>query len=1004
MKNETKKLKTRIKFCLILCAMVFLYPENTLHATNEVATIKDVDQSSVTITGFVHDANNEPLIGVTVSVKGTNKATMTDIDGKFTISVPNGNAILEFTYVGYTKQAVAVDGKTNINVELKEDTKLLDEVVVVGYGSMKKSDVATAITTVKPENFNRGGGRDVKSLLEGRVAGLTVTRNEGSDPTSGVAVQMRGVVSISGSVGPLIVIDGIPGGNVDLLRDDDIESIEVLKDGSAAAIYGSRANGGVIIITTKKGQAGVTNVEYSTYFLRYSKAKDPGFLNASQYRALRSELNDPSYMADYGGDTDWYDEIMDKNNLSQSHNLSVSGGTNSGTFYRASLYYSDLNGIAKANQRQQYGGRISLTTKAYDNMLTIQANLSTNFSYMDKLGNEGWESALKFNPTAPIHNSDGTYFEIDSKDENKVARLEQQKKKRTQQTTSLDTKFTLEPIKNLQIAISGGVTRDNYNNNEYFDKDSRTSIKSYQGGGYAYKSSYLETNGFAEPTVNYEFILKDEHKINALAGYSYQYKVYEKFDANNKGFLNDAFQENNLGAGSWLSGANGNKAGMTSEKKDETLIAFFGRVNYVYQTKYVAQFSIRREGSSKFGANNKWGSFPSASLAWNVSNEDFMKNIPVLSNLKMRLGYGETGNSTMDPYQSISTIGTGGNYLSPDGTWNQTYGPNKNPNPNLKWETKKEWNFGLDFGVINNRITGAVDYYIRNAEDLLVSGVTVPVPSNIHSTSTVNLGDIKSKGLEITINAIPISKKDFTWTTDFIFSHIISNTIGKFSYMEGSPYFTKGEIGGSGALGDAFRYYEGSDVGNYFGKRFAGFDENGEWLFYNKNGEAVSADKISDSDKTTIGNAVPKYYLSLFNNFTYKNFDMSIGFRSRLKFDVLNRLKMTYGNKRTLRSGDNVLSNIQTDGVDATYQYSDYYLEKGDFLKLDNITIGYTFQKNNPKIPTFRVYATARDLFTITGYDGIDPELDDTGLEPSLEGRSRSPLTRSFMVGMNIKF
>lgn len=1001
MKNETKKLKTRIKFCLILCAMVFLYPENTLHATNEVATIKDVDQSSVTITGFVHDANNEPLIGVTVSVKGTNKATMTDIDGKFTISVPNGNAILEFTYVGFDKQTITLDGRTSIDIELKEDTKALDEVVVVGYGSMKRSEVATAISTLKPKDFNSGGasGRDVRSLLEGRVAGLSVTRTGGSSPTDGVAVQLRGVVSINGSKSPLIIIDGIPGGNLNLLQPGDVESIEVLKDGSAAAIYGSSANAGVIIITTKKGNKGTTKFEYSNYFTRYYKANTPKFMNAEEYRSAMASLGYNSSSYDRGGSSNMYDELIDKNNLSQNHNLAVSGGSES-TSYRASLFYGDLSGIAKANTREQWGGRFSLTSKGLNNMLTLQSNLSSIQENMNKLGNSGWESALRANPTNPIYNSDGTFYEDASSDENKLARLSQQKSRRYETTTALDSKLIFEPIKDLKFSIFGTITRNSFDDNIYYNKDSRTSIDSYNSGGYAYKYHYAKNSSAVEPTIEYSKLFLDKHKISAVGGYSYQYKVWEEFSASNSGFLNDATEENDLGAGSYLTEG---KASMGSNKEDETLVAFFGRLNYVFNDKYIAQVSIRREGSSKFGANNKWGNFPSVSLAWNVSHEDFMKSIPTLSNLKLRVGYGETGNSGIDPYQSMATLGTGNPYLTDDGTWEQTYGPNKNPNPNLKWETKKEWNLGVDFGVLENRITGAVDLYERKAEDLLMKGVTSPIPSNIHSTYTTNIGSVSSSGIEVTLNAIAMSTKDFNWDIALTGSKIFSNKLDKFS-SNSSNYYSTGEIEGYGALGDAVRLYEGDDIGNFYGKRFAGFDEEGEWLFYNKAGEQVSASKIVEEDLTVIGNGAPKWRLGLTNTFNYKGIDLTIGFIGKFGFDILNRQKMAYENTKTLESGYNVLNSALTNGVSASYQYSDYYLEKGDYLKLDNLTIGYTLAHKIPFVSSARFYFTARDLFFITGYSGETPELDDTGLSPSMASYAISPVTRSFSLGCNIQF
>lgn len=1003
---KPKNVKSNVRRCVILAAVPLTIAGTIqkMQAAENGPVALSTQQSNVTIKGTVTNANGEPLIGVSVIEKGTTNGIVTDIDGNYQLAVSKGSTI-EFSYVGFAKQEIKVGSENVINVVLQEDNQLLNEVVVVGYGSMKRSDIATAISSVKPEDMNLAGAnsRDVRQLLDGKVAGLSITRTNGSNPNNGVAVQMRGVVSVNGDQSPLVVIDGIPGGNIDLLRSEDIESIDVLKDGSAAAIYGSRANAGVILITTKRGQAGRTSVDYSTYLTHYWGIERPDFMSASEYRARRAELGDPSYMPDNGGSTDWFDELLNSGNVSHSHNLSISGGTES-TVYRASLYYSNLEGVAKATDREQYGGRMSLETKALNDMLTFQTNVSLNYGNMNLLGGDGeWESALRANPTNPIYNADGSYFEDYAKDENKVARLDQQQYDRQQTTSSFDGKLTFEPIEGLKGSVFVSYTRDDQKDRRYYDLDSRISYNSYNSGGYAWRKSYMNTQRTLEPTIEYAHTFADDHKLNAIVGYSYQYEVYEQFEANNNGFLNDATEDNNLGSGSGLNGDAAIRAGMGSEKKDETLIAFFGRINYVYKDRYVAQFSLRHEGSSKFGDNNKWGNFPSASVAWNVSNEEFMKDQNVLSNLKLRVGYGVTGNSGIDPYQSMVTLSGGNQYLNPNGQWLQTWGPSRNPNEDLRWEKKKEWNFGVDFGVLENRITGALDVYKRTADDLLMTGVTVPSPANIHSTSTLNIGSISSSGLELTLNAVPIVKKDFQWRTTVTMSKVFSNKLNEFSYST-ADYLEFGSIGGYGAMGNAVRLYAGDEIGNFYGKKFAGFDEDGEWLFYNKEGEAVHASEMDDSDRQVIGNGQPKWYLSWTNNFTYKNFDLSFMFKGRFGYDILNRLNMFYTNYTTLQAGYNVLNSTFEDGVNASYQYSDYYLEKGNYIRLDNITLGYNFRNKNPKWPSFRVYVSATDLFTITGYDGLNPEMDDTGMSPSMESCGRTPVTRSVSVGLNVKF
>ena len=1000
MKKRRTKRASYKQVCTVLAILALSANSSNLCALNETLSEVSVNQQAqVEVKGKVLDKNQEPLIGVAVIVKGTTIGSVTNLNGEYAVKATPGQ-ILEFNYLGYLPQVVTIKEKTTIDVILIENSKALDEVVVVGYGSMKKTEVATAISQIKPEEFNLGGAsnRDVRSLLEGRVAGLTVTRTGGSSPTDGVSIQLRGISSVNGSKEPLIIIDGIPGGNLNLLRPDDIESIDVLKDGSAAAIYGSRANAGVIIITTKKGAIGKTAIEYSTYVSRYYKSRKPKFLNATEYKDILSAAGKDPKSYDLGGDTDMYDEIINKNNLSWTQALTLTGGSES-TMYRVSLFYNNLEGVAEQNERKQWGGRLSLTNKALDNMLTVQTNMSTTFDNMNMLGNDGWEAVLRSNPTMPIYKADGSYYENMASDENKVARLHQQKNKREENTLGLDSKITLTPIKDLNLSVMGSVIRNTYDDNIYYDKDSRTSINDHRSGGYAQKKHYVETKGAIEPTIDYSYILKDKHKFSALAGYSWQMKTWNSFEASNSGFLNDATQENDLGAGTDLGKG---KAKMGSNKEEETLISFFGRVNYIFDEKYIFQASIRREGSTKFGKNNKWGNFPSISLAWNMNREAFIEKIPTISSLKLRVGYGVTGNSGIDPYQSVPTIGTGNQYPN-DGVWGQTYGPSRNPNPDLKWETKREWNLGIDFGVLNNRITGAIDLYKRKTKDLLMQGVKVPIPSNTHSSITKNLGEINSSGLEITLNAIPISTKDINWNVGLVLTKTLTNKFENFSDNL-ADYYSTGKIGDIGALGDAVRYYDGYSIGTFYGKRFAGFDESGEWLFYNKKGEAVLGKDIDQSDWTKIGNGAPKWNLGFNNTVQYKNFDLTIGFIGKFKFDILNRQKMLYGNMSSLNSGYNVLKSAITDGVNTSLQYSDYYLEKGDYLKLDNLTIGYTLKNTIPYVNSARFYFTARDLFYITSYDGQTPEVNDTGLAPGMDEYGRSPSTRSFTVGCNISF
>lgn len=957
------------------------------------------------ITGKVTDAQgNTPLPGVTVQIQGTSKGTQTAPDGTYKLEAPQGATILVFTFVGYKKLEQPISASGTTNVTLAADVTALKDVVVVGYGTQKKTEVTSAITSVTADDFRQSGARNAMDLVQGKVAGLQITRTSGSNPNNSPAIQLRSATSLTGNTGPLIVVDGIPGGNLDLLQQDDIESISVLKDGSAAAIYGTRANGGVVLITTKRGKSGAPRVDYNTYFRKEYLQRMPKFLTADEYAAkiASGEINSE----DKGHRTDFPDLLINHDNLTQYHNLAFSGGSEN-TTYRASVYYSNLVGILKENARQQYGGRLSITSKGLDNHLTGQFNLATNVNNANLLTDGGnLVGYFTFQPTYSPYNNDGSwYFEQTST--NELARLHQQTYKRQQQTTSADGKVSLDLLKGLKASIFGAVTRDSWTDGQYADRASELSIETYQGTGWAAQNSELKIKYAVEPTIEYS-LTANKHNISAVAGYSYRYDVEQGFDASNYGFLNDRFHEDNLGAGNQIKLG---KATLNSYKNDNTLIAFFGRVNYVFNDKYMASAIIRREGSSKFGVNNKWGNFPAISAGWNLHKEDFLSNVSFIDQLKVRLGYGVTGNSDFDNYASLVLLGTGGAYIYPDGVWRETYGPNTNPNPDLRWEKKAEWNFGIDYTFFKGRLGGSIDVFSRKTTDL-ISKFKSQVPSQVQQDIWNNVGTFKSKGIELMVNAVTMDKKDFRWNTDLTFS-TASNTMASFSNQTYKmTYLDQGDIGGYGALGNALRTYEGGKLGNFYGKRFAGLTDEGKWRFYKRDGSTGPADEISrDNDQTVIGNAIPKYYASMTNSFKYKNWDLRIFMRGKFGFDILNTMEMLYGNKAGLPS--NVLKTAFTKHakLDDSFQYSDYYLESGSYVKLDEVTLGYNVPFRNKYVRNMRVYFTGGNLATITGYSGNDPDfVKDTGLNPGIDALNNSDnrksylSTRSFMLGLNVSF
>ncbi|GAA0527687.1 SusC/RagA family TonB-linked outer membrane protein [Chitinophaga japonensis] len=957
--------------------------------------------------GKVTDEQGQPLPGATIRVNGSNRNAVSDEQGNFSLALEPGVYTIEVSFISYKTahiQGVLVkaDAPAVVDVQMKADMGSLNEVVVVGYGTQKRGEVTSAVTTVQADNFNQGGIRSPLELIQGKVAGLTITKTQGNNPNAGTSIQLRGVTSLSGTTTPLIVIDGIPGGNLDLLQLNDIESFNVLKDGSAAAIYGTRGNAGVILITTKKGSAGAPRFEYNTYIQRDYTDKKPDMLSADQFRQKIAEGIIPA-TNDLGGSTNMYDALINDDNLSQYHNLSASGG-NEKTNYRVSLYYNDFEGIARANDRQQSGGRLNINQKGMQDRLTLQVNMAANFNKANLLGGGtgDFEQAVSWNPTAPIYNEDGSFYNLEQY-YNPYARLFTRLNERDQQTFSGDARMSLSLTDDLSVTVFGSYVRDNYNDRVYRSMDDweQRQGTSWQGMGYAGKSNQLTWTKTLDPTINYEHGW-GPHNLSAIAGYSYQYSALERFNVNNNGFTTDAFQDWNIGSGSAINNTSLPRPGMGSFKEDNTLIAFFGRLNYAYRNKYFVQFILRREGSSRFGANNKWGNFPAVSAGWTISQEKFMQQFRFVNNLKLRVGYGVTGNQGIANYQSLITLSTGGLYPQ-EGIYYQTYGASRNPNPNLRWEKKLEWNFGLDYALLDHRLSGAIDVYFRETRDLLYR-YAAQQPPFVRDNLYTNVGTIQNHGVEILISGIPVQTKDFQWTVDLT-ANSQFNKLSKLSNeLFKATYLTFADIPNPGAMGPAIRLDEGGRIGNFYGKRFAGFSEDGKWLFYKADGSKAPAAEINENDRTIIGNGVPRYNIGLNQTFRYKHFDLTLLFRGKFAFDILNLQEVFFGNRKYLPN--NIYSSAFTRhaALNDDPQYSDYYIEKGDFVKLDNLTLGYNLNLRSPYIRNLRLFMTGRNLLTFTSYSGLDPELEDTRFETGVDSRGFYPRTRSWTVGLSVGF
>lgn len=973
------------------------------------------------VSGKVTDfSNEEPLPGVNILVAGTGSGTVTDIDGNYSLEVPNSDAILIFSFIGYERQEVTVGNQTNINLALMPDLTTLGEVVVIGYGTQKRETVTGSIATVKSEDFVQGVISDPITLITGKVAGLAVTRPGGSDPNADSDFSLRGAVSREGSSKPLIVIDGVPGGDLRTIAPQDIESIDVLKDGSAAAIYGSRATGGVILVTTKRGKNGPARVAYSGYVSTDVISRKYDMLDAEQYRAVAKVTGREAN--DMGADTDWFDELT-RTPTSHGHNLSVSGGTGK-TDYYASVNYQDYQGMDISSSRKFVNGTLRLNTKALSDKLDFGIMLTNSFDTKSFADYYGFGQALNMNPTFPVTNPDGTFFEAPQIAQgslwNPVANTRyntnDSKEKRFLSTVNLSYAFT----DNLSARLSYSYTSQDFLNGKY--TDNRLLYMQQSGiNGQAERNQSNNTDNVFEGIIDYQKQL-GSHNLNVLVGYSYQNIFEEGFGAGNNNFNTNAFLYYNLGAGSALNNLSPNfrRDGVfvDSYANERTLLAYFGRVIYDYNEKYLLNVSVRREGASVLGADNKWGNFVGVSGGWILTKEDFMGNASLVQNLKLRAGYGVTGNQEgLSPYQSLATVGPYpwksmyAFYGTPDNpSWIMPYGPTINPNSGLMWETKNEFNAGVDF-VLLNKISGSIDYYDRRIKNLIGS-YTAQLPPNIFDYIYANAGEMRNSGVELLLEAQIVKKEKFNWNATFVGSQNTNKIVSVSSdqFFGSSQPVT--DIGlGYGA--EVQNLAEGQSISAFYGKKFAGFTDDGKWLFYNKAGEAVGVSEVGDDDYQFLGNGIPRYNLGLTNTFTYGRFDASIFIRSALDFQVLNSKRIFHGNVNNFGSTNMLVSEL--DWVsDADYPttgrpvpkhtgeqtFSDYYLEKGDYLKIDNVTVGYTFPVYN-----LRVYASALNLAVLTGYSGMDPELGVSPFSgPGVEFRDYFPRTRTFTLGLSANF
>ena len=971
------------------------------------------------VRGVVTDPTGEPLIGVNVLEKGTTNGTVTDIDGKYTVNVPKGKTLV-FSFIGFVTQEIKVNSNV-VNVTLKDDTETLDEVVVIGYGSMQRKDVTSSITSVKAEDLNVGVVTSPAQMLQGKVPGLTVANT--SDPNGSASISLRGASSLRAgeAMEPYYVIDGVPGASLSLIAPDDIESIDVLRDASATAIYGSKAANGVIIVTTKKGKKdGHTSVSYSGYVAWDKTMNTLDMMSADQLLDFASKNNidlSPYYDVNNPANTNWQDEVL-RTGFSHNHNVSINGG-NEKTSYSASINFMDRQGVVRGTSMDRLNARSFVQTKALNDRLELafSVNASVRNSSTGPTGGQGQsvlDAMYYYSPLVPVRNADGSWYgntQI-SQNFNPVRMISEDRYDTKEKLLQGTAQATLHILDGLDWNLNLSYQNQQYIYSNY--NSSKTELPSVASrNGQADRSTLENTRKQMETYLNWNHTFADLHKVGVMLGYSWeQADNSDGFGLKVYNFYNDDLTYHNLGVANNIS----INDVISNNLSTLRMISFYGRVNYSFNSKYLLQATVRRDGSSAFGVNNRWGTFPSVSAAWRITEEEFMKSQSVFDDLKLRVGYGVSGNSLgFDAFYSRPIYGSTGwfTYVDANGTSSQyrILGATRNSNPDLKWETTGMFNIGVDFGFLNNRLTGTIEYYDKRTSDLIFD-YAVSTNRYPYGWMTANVGDISNKGVEITINAVPVKTHNFTWSTTLNLSHN-KNVVEKLSNDTYSVEYSdraNPDVGGYTST-QVQRIMEGAPLGQFYLYEWAGYDENGGSIFndYDADGNLIgTTDAPADEDRRPHGSAQPKLTYGWNNDFTWKNWTLTAFFQGVAGNKIFNATRCYYNNVSLVSNGKNVLAEV-AEGQNAhdsrAQAPSDRYLENGSYLRLSTLTLGYNFGKLGNWVNNLRLYATCNNVFTITGYKGVDPEISLGGLEPGMDWRNTTyPRTRTFMVGVNVNF
>jgi len=971
------------------------------------------------VSGVVKDTKNESLIGVTIKVKNKQIMTVTNNDGQFVIAAGQGE-VLELTYIGFKTKEVPVQGN-NMNIVLEEDQVILDDIVVIGYGSMKAKESTSAIAHISSDKFSQISSTNPLMQIQGKVASVSISNTSEADPNSAASVQIRGVSSRNAGLGPLYVIDGVAGANIQNVNSNDIASIDILKDGAASAIYGTRGSNGVIIVTTKKGNTdGTISTSYSGYMAVDMIINKPDLLTADEFRTLRV----PEGANDFGSSTDWFDQVTQTGKV-QSHTLTISGG-NSKMNYRATVDYRDAEGVDIRSGRKEYGARASLNHGQASDIFRMSLSVAPRVINRDMSDQSAIDIAIRANPTFYVMEEDNpslysTFTNRLPTGPNPVEKLKLIENGSETKILDWNASATLNILSainpdlangtnmlNTQVTLSQNII-DNFDYSfipSTVSTNRDANIKGQASRGYS-KAKMESLEWIANGAYTYQ-----KHSFTGMVGYSYNYFENSGLSAGNRNFVSDALKYNNLGSGDNEALLDKGRVYMRSSKESSKLIGFFGRLTYNYANKYMMTASLRYEGSSRFGTNHKWGYFPAVSGGWRIKNEEFMRNVSWIDDLKLRADFGITGNQNIPNYKSLAQYSPSGQVFY-NGDWLTITGPTTNINPNLHWEKGINWNVGVDFSIFNNILSGSLNYYNRTQKDL-VGTYDAPMPPNVASTIFVNVGTMLNSGVEADLYINAITRKDFSYTIGLV-GEINHNIFKKFSndLYQSKGYDDSAKLG----LGDfgvanvpIQRMEEGHRVGAFYMLSYAGLDNEGKWLVWNKdNTEKISINDAVDDDKRYVGNGLPKYRMSMSHMFKYKNWDLSLSFRGAFGFDIYNTMEYAFGISQG-QKGYNIFHSAyeeNKDIKDGMGKPTDYFLTKGDYMKLDVATLGYTLKiKNSRFLSSVRVYMTGRNLFTIKGYDGLDPDfIPVNGLTPgALTSTRYYPSTRQILGGLQLSF